>query len=600
LPINDKSLIMIIDIYKYTVFSTAAFVKGLWFKLFLAFTLLCVSQTVFASTEINEVVKSEISLPELKNSNDDPTSFGTKLSKILVINDRINGAAIQSRSGLSGIHSLIDDQAGGQVNMSRYLNRFLNQPMSFRLINQIKAEIVRVYQVNNLPLVSVAVPPQEVSDGGLQINITPFVVGEVIVKGNKRYSTSFLSSQINLKPGELVSTNQLRQDLDWLAKNPFRNIQASFKPGSDYGTTNVILNVFEKEKLWTVALGGSNSGTAATNKNRMFLGFSVGDLINTDDNFSYTGIIDPKNFAARQFIDINGRKGFLSHQFGYATPVNLYGKRARLKVGGQFLSTISQTGSSSFQAHSRTTLLNSELNSPIDKWVGSFSLMPELYGRLEVKNSSKVKLFNFNRPDTNSTKSNLTLLPLGMRGATSGTLFGVKSSGNFDVSWVFGRGADAGVKKPTFGYLGWTLRQNFNLSPDLIFAVKSNGQYTRNPLPSLAQSSIGGDSSVRGYAAGEISTERGVVLNFEFKSKMIKSKFGDIPVKTIPYTFFDAGYASALGTRKAINISSGGLGLDVTVGKSSVLKWSLARAFRPGLLTVKDSVGAHLSFVARF
>jgi hemolysin activation/secretion protein len=591
---------MIININKNTIVSTASFMKGLWVKLLLAFSVVCVSQTVLASTEINEVVKSEISLPELQNSNDDPTSFGTHLSKILVINDRINGPAIQPRTGLSGIHSLIDDQAGGQVNMSRYLGRFLNEPLSFRLINQIKAEIVRVYQVNNLPLVSVTVPPQEVSDGGLQINITPFIVGEVVVKGNKRYATSFISSQINLKPGELVSTNQLRQDLDWLAKNPFRNIQASFKSGTDYGTTDVILNVFEKEKLRTIAVGGSNSGTSATNKNRMFIGVSVGDLITNDDTVSYTGIIDPQNFLARQFIDINGRKGFLSHQFSYATPITLSGNRTRLKVEGQFLSTISQTGSSSFQSHSRTTVLNSELASPIDNWVGSLSFIPELYTRIEIKNANKVRLFNFKRVDATSAKSNLTQIPIGLRGSTTGTLFGAKTSGKLDASIVLGRGTDAGVTKPDFAYFGWTSHQNFKLTSELNLAVKSNGRYTRNALPSLAQSSIGGDSSVRGYEAGEISTEKGVVFNFEFRSKAVKSGLGEYAFNAVPYTFVDLGYASALGTRGSMNIASGGLGADITIGKSSIFKWSIARTFRPGVLTSNEAFGANINFVQRF
>ena len=576
----------------------------LFISIVVLFGALVIAQSVNAATtenveEVVKIKKSSISLAEVSDASSDPTPFGVNLKSVIIVNERVFGEKIKDRKSLSGI----DTSSAGIFNngdkLQRLLDKFLDKPVSFKLIQDIQAEVVQYYRQNQLKLMSVNVPPQEISDGGLQINVLPFILGEVIISGNKIYSTKYLRKNIRSLPGQPIDTNALIGDLDWLAQNPFRIIQGGFKPGSEYGTTDIILNVSE-ERPYSFIIGASNSGSIATNKERVFGGVSIARLASNDDVFSYIGMIDPINFARRQFVDINSRKGFLSHTFKYASPLDLGGIRSKFNVQAQFLSTISQNALvASIQSQSRTQIYSSELSFPQRKWVGALSLTPELYTRVELKRSNQDTLFNFTRLSNTNKTSYLSQFPIGLRGTTDGQLLGFSSQGYIDAMVVLGRGKKDGVEEDAYGYFGYMLKQDLTLPSSFTLGLSSHGQYTRNNLPSLNQAGIGGDGSVRGYESNEIATEKAVVASVELK-KNTAIPLGDNIINASPYGFFDIGYAGALGTRSKKFISSGGIGFDFDLGASAVLKTSIARAFHAGVLTKSQSVSAHINIVARF
>ena len=556
--------------------------------------------TPVVTEDVVKIKKSSFTLAEVSKAKADPTPFGVDLDTVVIVNERVFGKTIKDRNGASGIDTSSAGTFKDGNKLERRLNRFLDRPLSFELIEEVKIEVINYYRQNQLKLMSVSVPPQEISDGGLQINVLPFVLGEVFISGNKLYPTDYIRKNIRAVSGNPVDTNELVVDLDWLSQNPFRNIQGSFKAGNEYGTTDVHLNVSE-DRPYAFIVGASNSGSTATSKERIFGGFSAVGLARYDDVFTYTGMIDPVNLSKGQLLDIHSRKGFLSHTFNYASPLDLGGLRSKFNVQAQFLSTIAQNATiNMIQGHSRTQVYSSEISFPQRKWVGTVSLTPELYGRVEVKRSSSDTLLRFKRMAGATKTASLTQFPIGVRGSTNGKLFGLVSQGNVDGSLVIGRANKGGVRQATYSYFGYTVNQNLILPSDFILAFSSHGQYTRNSLPALSQAGIGGDGSVRGYEASEISTEKGVVMNFALKMNNVATQLGDLTLSSSPYAFYDIGYAGALGNRGSKVISSGGIGADVSMGSSTVFKASLARAFQHGVITKSESLRAHFNIVSRF
>ena len=225
-----------------------------------------------------------------------------------------------STKGLRGLQ-IHDVPIPGDVEYLRALleSLFMYQPLTQDLIKILKQQIILFYRSNNRPVVFVYVPPQEITDGVLQMVVMEGYVGQIAASGNCWFPSWFFEGSLSIGPGDPICTGELWADIAWLNRNPFRNVDVVLAPGCDVGTTNIELVVSDRCPL-RVYVGADNTGIRCTEVPRLFTGITWGNVFWLDHILDY-------QYTTSQDFHI-----FQSHTLHYTVP--LFWQHLILLYGG--------------------------------------------------------------------------------------------------------------------------------------------------------------------------------------------------------------------------------------------------------------------------
>jgi hemolysin activation/secretion protein len=177
--------------------------------------------------------------------------------------------------------------------------RYLFEPLTEASMREFQRDIVLYYRRHDRPLVDVLYPPQEVVNGMIQIVVIEGRLKEVKVRDkdgnpytNGWTSEKYLRESIHLRSNQVISQSQILNDLDWLNRNPFREVTAVYEPyKDDYGVSSVQLRV-DEQRQWSADVGYENSGNPETSENRIIFGATWAKAFGLTDNqfrFAFTG-----------------------------------------------------------------------------------------------------------------------------------------------------------------------------------------------------------------------------------------------------------------------------------------------------------------------
>jgi hemolysin activation/secretion protein len=185
---------------------------------------------------------------------------------------------------------------------------FLGRPVTLQSIGELSRAIVAYYRDHDRPVVNVFVPGQNITNGVIQVVIDESRVGRVDATGAHYFNNAFLRAQLHLRPSEPISGSEVRADLDWINRNPFRQSDLLYSPGQAPGTTDVLLRTQDRLPIRVFA-GYEDSGNQLTGDNRYFTGFNYGNLFGVGQQFSY------------QYTTGNDANQFYAHSGSYVIPL---------------------------------------------------------------------------------------------------------------------------------------------------------------------------------------------------------------------------------------------------------------------------------------
>jgi hemolysin activation/secretion protein len=157
-----------------------------------------------------------------------------------------------------------------------------NQELSLRDIYKIADLITDLYRKNGYLTSRAYVPPQDLSDGILEIRVIEGKMGEVQIKGNRYFSTKLLRKKIRLKKGDYFNYNLLRKSLIKINEHPDRTARAVLIPGKEPGTTDVILEVKDRLPIH-FGFDYDNFGSRYIGRDRLALTLDHNNLTGNDD-----------------------------------------------------------------------------------------------------------------------------------------------------------------------------------------------------------------------------------------------------------------------------------------------------------------------------
>ena len=111
-------------------------------------------------------------------------------------------------------------------------------------------------------------------------------LGTIVTKGNQYYSPDEIKYWLRSKSGDSLNMTQLTQDLARMNQNPFRRTDLILKPAKKDGIIDLELATVDRWP-YRVYAGGDNTGTAITDRDRLFFGFNFGKTIVRDSEVAY-------------------------------------------------------------------------------------------------------------------------------------------------------------------------------------------------------------------------------------------------------------------------------------------------------------------------
>ncbi|SMC54062.1 ShlB/FhaC/HecB family hemolysin secretion/activation protein [Rhizobium sp. RU36D] len=517
-----------------------------------------------------------ITLPDEAAINADTRPLGTDLSAIRLI----GGGQEPNAANTRGV--VVGDIGPGrdlEPQLAAALKPLIGKPLSLSLIADAQAKIANVYRVAGFPFVSVTIPPQEITGGVLNLRVIEFGFGGVTVRGAEGERARRIASQIHVASGERISAARINEDLRWLNRSPFRRVQGLFSPGSELGTSDLILEV-SKGKPWQVYSGYSNTGADGTDQNRVVLGaaFALPGIEGGYGTYQLTASPDLFEDPQGLFPDHSAsRARYVSHSGSFLVPL---GSRQALEFNPAFIATRNVEG--------RFTFDTSVVELPLYYRTAMSNLIPgvyegEIYAGIEYKNLSRDTFF----ANTQIGSADVELMQFGLgmsrsfTDALGSTTLDLQVTanpggivpGNSDADWnSFSNGK---VTNVSYAYLGGSLSRQTDLGRDFELGHEVLFQLAGQVLPDTERLSLGGLDAVRGYGLGDAVADTGVIIRNELRSPAV-SPLGDDRLS--PYAFFDVGFGDDKARNTGLSLASTGAGIDYIIANNLSLNLTAAVA----------------------
>jgi hemolysin activation/secretion protein len=191
---------------------------------------------------------------------------------------------------------------------------FIGKEATFEELLAIRTAITKLYTDNQYTTSGAFLPPQDVTDGVVEVQVVEGGIEKINIEGLKHLRTGYVRDRIGLAAHPPINLPRLEEALQLLQLDPLiSTVQAELSAGTSPGLSVLTLNVKEAKRLTTTVIVenrdspsvGEIRGTAAISYNNL-LGY--GDRLNAD--YGITQGINSYNLSYE--IPLNPRNGTLS------------------------------------------------------------------------------------------------------------------------------------------------------------------------------------------------------------------------------------------------------------------------------------------------
>ncbi|MGM0603388.1 MAG: ShlB/FhaC/HecB family hemolysin secretion/activation protein [Bacillota bacterium] len=373
----------------------------------------------------------------------------------------------------------------------KYEDRMISLNELKELVNLIN----QIYRERGYITAQAVIPEQNVNDGIVKIRLIEGKIGQILLEGNEDTDDDFILHRISIDSGEIIKVDSLEDELFYFNVVNDINLKADLKAGEEFGTTDLVLNVFEPEKV-KKSFFIDNRGRDETGIFRYGINYSNSSLTGNRDSLKVSAFASEgtEGGVISYSLPINRRGGRLNLSYNKNLSDILYGDFESISIEGEY----------------------EEYGAGI-----SFPLI--------VKRGFKVDgAFEYNNKESDTYFSGINLLKTDIETySITMTTQTVKENNLFFTTHYLMQGyadsgnngySNSGVSDEFVKYNGYFEKQNiFNSS---MLKLNAYLQLTNNKLlPSSEQFSLGGMSTVRGFKEGKLTGDQGYYLSAELSRK---------------------------------------------------------------------------------
>lgn len=398
--------------------------------------------------------------------------------------------------------------------------------------------ITDVYQAGGYPFARAILPPQDLANGDLRIEVIEGRYGVVQAQGDDSVLAQQASAFLDgLLPGSVIASAPLERAALLLDDLPGIQTSATMRPGTQAGTGDLIVQVARDQRV-RGDIGLDNAGSRYTGKNRV--------RANVDINSSF---LLGDQLAVRALL--SEEKLWLG-SLGYSLPLGTSGLRGN--VGYSHTSYELAKEFASLHANGTAKVASAGLSYPILRsQKANLTLIATYQSKDLHDNRDSTRTY-----ESKSSQSMPLALQFDYRDAFDGITYG-------SASWTPGKlKLDAGLtavddykSNGRFHKINLDVVRLQSLPAGFNLMAHLSWQQANKNLDSSEKLSLGGASGVHAYPSGEATGDEGGLAQLELRY--------DAGAYT-PYAFMDAGRITvnakpvAAGDNRR-SLSGGGLGL---------------------------------------
>lgn len=398
--------------------------------------------------------------------------------------------------------------------------------------------ITDVYQAGGYPFARAILPPQDLANGDLRIEVIEGRYGVVQAQGDDsvlaRQATAFLDG---LLPGGVIASAPLERAALLLDDLPGIQTSATMRPGTQVGTGDLIVQVARDQRV-RGDIGLDNAGSRYTGKNRVRANVDINSPFLLGDQLTVRALLSEEKLWLGSL--------------GYSLPLGTSGLRGN--VGYSHTSYELAKEFASLHANGTAKVASAGLSYPI---------LRSQKANLTLIATYQSKDLHDNRDSTQTYESKSSQsMPLALqfdyRDAFDGITYG-------SASWTPGKlKLDAGLtavddykSNGRFHKVNLDVVRLQSLPAGFNLMAHLSWQQANKNLDSSEKLSLGGASGVRAYPSGEATGDEGGLVQLELRY--------DAGAYT-PYAFMDAGRITVnakpvVAGDNRRSLSGGGLGL---------------------------------------
>jgi hemolysin activation/secretion protein len=382
----------------------------------------------------------------------------------------------------------------------------IGKTIGFADIETIAARITRIYRERGYVLAQVVIPPQDVSDGNLELSVLEGRVGHVNlnVAAGTPVRESLLRQRLAAIPvGAPLQQHDLERTMLLLSDLPGIQVSSAIEAGSDPGTVDLTINV-GPAKRWSFATDIDNYGASSSGTWRL------GALARLNSPFMIGDNLDLRLLGSERLDTAYGRVGYEAPVDPYGTRVGVAVARLNYALGKEF---------SSLDAQGEATVVDLTVTHPLVR-----TRNENLLARANIEYRDLIDNIGLVSEHTHkslvegsvglSYESRDGLLGGGFNSADLALLIGslnFKSDADraLDES-ALGRNTSGTEMRVTF----FANRLNALTEKASIF-VGVSGQYAATTLDNSSRFLLGGPHAVRAYSPSEALVDEGFVATLE-------------------------------------------------------------------------------------
>ncbi|MGF1482114.1 MAG: ShlB/FhaC/HecB family hemolysin secretion/activation protein [Cyanophyceae cyanobacterium] len=439
---------------------------------------------------------------------------------------------------------------------------FEDRPLSFAELLQARSAITQLYVNNGYVTSGAIIPPQEIAEGTVRIDVVEGALAETNVDIEGRLDPDYISDRLALATQVPLNVPRLVEALQLLQLNPLvERISAELSAGVRPGTSVLDVEVEIADTFSTqIALDNGRSPSVGSFRRQVEL--TEANLLGLGDNFraTYRNTDGSNDFDVAYTIPVNARNGTFALSYR--------------KVGSEvveepfdFLNIESE-----FDRY-ELTLRQPVIQKPTQ----------ELTLGLSAERTASVVTFldeEVGFPESGEGITRLTTLRFFQEWLQRGQQQVFAARSQFSVG-LDALDATTSDEAPDGRYFAWRGQAQWvrQLAADTLVLVRSDLQLTDDNLVALEQFGLGGIGSVRGYRQDALLENNGVLASAEVRLPILRVPSQDMVLQVVPFVDFgtvwgrsDDEFSPDTDTLAAI-----GIGLNYELGEtfSARLDWGI-------------------------
>ena len=465
---------------------------------------------------------------------------------------------------------------------------FIGHALSAADLAELKYAITRQYYDRGYVLVKVTTPPQDVSDGVLDVVIYEAQIGNIDIVDNDAVSP-YLVEQMSkrVKSGEVFRERTVESMVNDV--NDLGGVSASLnlRPGAQVGTTDMALIVEptnDDVQRFTI----DNYGSELTGEYVGMAQLQKSNLLGWGETLRFTGRksdTDLWGILVGATVPTGLRNIKMDVDFGYSEN----------DIGGP-LDPLGASGESTYFGLSFFSALINQRSQKLNVRFGFEATESKSY--LAGVTESKTDLRKFFLEGNYLWNMPTTVGYVSLRLTQGVDIFGASDENDPMIGRV--GGDPQGFKLQPVLYIGHRVAENGLLKALFV------GQWANEALQGADLFVAGGYGTVRGFDPGQISGERGMIVNLEYQHKIYQHD----PWSVLLGPFLDAGKVyneiKTDSNHPDDTLVSAGLGLEVSTTPSlwdygnSNLRFDWAHQVGDYASAVQDSNTFYFRFTQTF